>query len=730
MHRKTRLVSMRDAALNALRRSPPVWLSLAVLAASVVLLAAEAPFLVTLRNAVFDAYQRQHPREYRPAPVRLVDIDDASLGRIGQWPWPRTLVGEMVSDLHRLGAAAVALDVTFAEPDRSSPSRAFAPWLGEPQVRQLVARLPDNDRVFAEEIRRGRVVTAFVLTPEPQDSQPPDRKASLVVAGDDPLQFLPRFRGSVSSLPELAAAAAGNGAINVAPGRDGVVRRIPLLLGLDDTVYPTLSAEALRVAQGASTYIVKSSGASGESRAGGKTGVVSVRIGERTIATDPEGAVWLHFTPPVAERVIPAWRVVAGEVAETEISGAIVFVGTSAAGLRDLRLNALGLTVAGAELHAQAAEQILQGTFLTRPDWAKAVELLLLVSISLALVVVILRFGAAWAALVGALALASCNLVSWLAFTRGRLLLDPTVPSLAVLAVYLVCSLSRQLRTERDKRWIRKAFSSYISPNLVRYLIENPGELNLGGERRECSFVLTDLMGFTTLVERDDPAAVLALLNEYLDGMVTIALGHEGTIDRIVGDAVAVMFSAPVDQPDHAARAVACALEMDRFAQAFAARKRAEGIPLGHTRIGVNTGTVTIGNVGGKDLVDYRALGDAVNTASRLENANRYLGTRVCVSGVTAEACPGFVGRPVGSLVLPGKLEEVEAFEPSTAEEAASPAAAAYRAAFELLRRDDPGAEAAFAALAADHPEDPLAAFHLARLRAGATGATVTFERK
>jgi adenylate cyclase len=190
------------------------------------------------------------------------------------------------------------------------------------------------------------------------------------------------------------------------------------------------------------------------------------------------------------------------------------------------------------------------------------------------------------------------------------------------------------------------------------------------------------------------------------------------------------MFSAPVAQEDHAARAVACALEMDRFADQFRARKRAEGLDLGITRIGVHTGTVTVGNVGGSTLVDYRALGDPVNTAARLETANGQLGTRVCVSGATVDRCPGFSGRPIGALMLKGKTQAVEAFEPLTAEQAGSPAVATYLAAFELLRRQDAGAERAFAALLETAPGDGLSTFHLDRLRRGESGATILLRKK
>ncbi|MGH7805070.1 MAG: adenylate/guanylate cyclase domain-containing protein, partial [Candidatus Binatia bacterium] len=287
-------------------------------------------------------------------------------------------------------------------------------------------------------------------------------------------------------------------------------------------------------------------------------------------------------------------------------------------------------------------------------------------------------------------------------------------------------SVPRQLLIESDRRRVRDAFSRYISPNLVEHLLDNPEALRLGGERRDCSFILTDLADFTKLVERDDPESVVSLLNDYLEGMIQIIFRHEGTLDRIVGDGLVVMFSAPVEQKDHPARAVRCALEMDRFSQSFVDEKIREGVDIGRTRIGVNTGTVIVGNVGGKSLFDYRALGDAINTAARLETVNKQLGTRICIAGTTASRCPEFVGRPVGTLLLKGKTQPVEAFEP-LANGAAGSSTAAYLEAYRLLEAGDSRAREAFATIAAT---DPLAAFHLRRLEAGDGGTRIVFSEK
>ena len=272
--------------------------------------------------------------------------------------------------------------------------------------------------------------------------------------------------------------------------------------------------------------------------------------------------------------------------------------------------------------------------------------------------------------------------------------------------------------------------SRYFSPNLVSRLVANPKLLHLGGERRELSFVFTDLAGFTSLVERHEPHVVVPLLNDYLEGMVKIAFQHDGTIDKVVGDAVHVIFGAPVTQSDHAARAVACALDMDDFAHAFAQRKRTAGIPLGQTRIGVNTGIVVVGNFGGDTMFDYTAHGDAINTAARLESLNKHLGTRVVVSGAVARQIPDFIGRPVANIVLDGKADAIAVLEPLTKSRAESKNTKDYMAAYDLLERGDPGAQAAFEALAQLPECDPLAAFHLERLRAGESGTTIVMKSK
>lgn len=702
-----------------MRRYWPAILSLIVLLAVIALRATYPSTATNLQNAAFDFYQRLQPRPYQATPVRVVDIDEASLTRFGQWPWPRDRLAEMTARLQRLGAAAVAFDIVFAEPDRTSPAQALRPYAGIPAVRNLVARLPDHDSVLAAQIAQGRVVTGFVLTQDGIDGDAPTAPVGVATTGGDPRPFLPAFRGAVRALPALEAAAAGNGSLNVSQDNDGALRRMPLMIRIGETMVPTLAVEAVRVALDADSYVIRSSDTN--------TGVVDVRVGDIVVATDARAHVWLHYSGASRTRTIPAWRLLADEMTGGDLQGAIVFIGSSAAGLNDLHVRPSGDPLPGIEAHAELAEQILLGTYLLRPDWIGGVEVLVLIVLWIVVVLLVYRLSALWSALAGAALIVAVCLGSWYAFAAARMLLDPLSPSLAAIAIYLACSIPRHVQSERQQAWIRKAFSTYISPNLVTHLIANPDSLRLGGERRTCTFVLSDLQDFTALVEASDPVDVVNLLNEYLDGMIGIAQKHEGTIDRIIGDAVAVMFSAPVVQPDHAARGIACALEMDRFAQSWAAAKQADGLPIGITRIGVNSGTVIVGNVGGQSVYDYRALGDAINTAARLETANTQLGTRVLISAATAAAVPDFAGRPVGTLFLKGKTEGAEVFTPPAADNAAQES---YATAYGLMQRCEPGAEAAFAAIADAHPSDALARFHLQRLRRGETGADIVLQSK
>lgn len=685
-----------------------------------------------LRNALFDQYQRWYPRPYAEVPVRIIDIDEESLARLGQWPWPRQRVTELVDRLQAAGSAAIGFDVLFAEPDRTAPQAVADLWRLDGALRRQVLALPDHDRLLAEALQRADVVLGFALVNGAAlaGGREPAARAAIVHLGEPQVAWLHAFGGAVPALPMLDAAAKGHGALSFVPDADGVVRRVPLLLALNGQPVPGLAAESLRLAQAVPTVVLRSAGhIQGFTGAADNAGLGEVRIGQFVVPSTPRGEMWVHYTGHRQERSIAAWLIFADEVGADRLAGHILLVGSSAQGLMDLRFSPFGL-MPGVEAHAQALEQMLSGHFLQRPAWARGGELAFLVAGGLLVGLLAVRARALVAAAACLVLLAAAAAVAWIAFRSHGLLLDAALPALGIVLTFIVCSLAHHFVSEREQRWIKQAFARYVSPNRVAHLVDHPEDMNLGGARRECSFIFTDLAGFTTMMEGMDPGQAVALLNDYLDRMIAIAFAHEGTLDRIVGDAVAIMFSAPVAQPDHRQRALACGLAMDAFAVAYAAELQAKGIPFGHTRIGIHAGEVIVGNFGGNNIFDYRALGDPVNTAARLEAVNKHLGTRLCISEAIQAASPDIPVRQVGRLVLKGKSLPLAVFEPLAAALPGSAPLADYRAAFAEMCRGEAAAAAHFAALHAAWPDDPLVALHSRRLQAGDRGDLIVMAEK
>lgn len=690
---------------------------------------ADPPPLSSLRLAVFDHYQRLAPRPYTPLPVRVVAIDDRSLAALGQWPWPRDVLARLVQRLDALGASAIAFDVVFAEPDRSSPRHILERLRDRdipPAARRQLRSLPDFDQQLADAIAGAPVVLGFPGTRKAGGNRPA-LLAGMATAGSDPREFLAELPGAVANLPVLESNAAGQGSFALDRGEGGIVRRVPLVQHVNGALYPSLSLEALRVARDEATIILRASDASGEVNVGGDAQLQAVRVGDLEIPVTPDGRMWMHYTGPVDERYIPAADVLddSNEQLKSQLASSIVLVGATAAGLKDLRATPLTNFQAGVSIHAQAVEQMLLGWHLERPGWARGAEVATLLLGGALLLWLLSRAGALASAALGGLAVFGGAGASWLAFTEFHLLLDPVYPGLAMALVYTASASLGYLRAEQDKRRLRQAFSSYLAPALVDRLVAAPERLRLSGESRDMTFLFTDIVDFTPFTETATPEELVGSLNQYLDRMCAIVMDHGGTIDKIVGDGIHAFFNAPLDQPDHPARAVACALALDSESRRLAAE-----LPLGDTRIGINTGPAVVGNFGGRRRFDYTAHGDAVNTAARLESANRHLGTRICVSAATAKRCPEQRFHPVAELVLRGRTRAVSVLSPMAQPQSDSSLYEEYCRFYQRLEAGEPGLLKAADALQRLHPDDPLIALHTDRLRQGEGGVRIVLREK
>jgi len=662
-------------------------LPLVILAAMLALRVVDPGPIRQIRDITFDTYQRLQPRAYDPTvPVKIVDIDDASLARLGQWPWPRTLLARLVDRLAEMGAAAIAFDIVFAEPDRTSPALVLPFWPPSPEVEALrrhVSELPSHDAILAAAFARARVVTGFVLT-HGAATAVPAVKGTFAHAGDDPGPFVAAFEGAVVNLPELEAAALGNGAVNALPEQDQVIRRVPLVFRMGDTLYPSLAAEALRVAQGARTHIIKSSGASGETAFGERTGLNSVRVGDVPVSTDANGRLVMRYTGSVPERYIPAWQVLEPDFLADRVAGQIVFIGTSAPGLYDLRSTPLNPVTPGVEIHAQVIEQILTGEFLRRPDFAVVVELAYMLGFGLVLVYALPRIGALWSMILGAAAGGAAIAGSWTAYDTVGWLLDPVYPSFMVLLVFVATVALSYLRSEMEKRQVREAFGRYLSPVVVERLASDPSRLTLGGELRTMTVMFADIRGFTSIAERfkDDPQGLTTLINRFLTPMTEAVLAHNGTIDKYIGDCLMAFWNAPLDDPQQAANACRAALAVFEALDRLNAELAAEAPAAGSGRpirlamgVGISTGSCVVGNMGSRQRFDYSVLGDPVNLASRLEGQTKTYGVGTVVGEATRTLAPEFAALELDLIAVKGKREAVRVYgllgPPSVAEDPA-----------------------------------------------------------
>jgi adenylate cyclase len=623
--------------------------------------------------------------------VLVVEVDRESLAALGPWPWPRSLLAGLVERLAQAGAAALALDLLLEGPDRNSPAELAARLTQATGRRPPEGPLPDHDAMLAAALARLPVALGFVLAPE-AGAAPAVRQGWAVLGDPAGLGWL-RAPGAVAPLPVLAGAAAGLGAISLT---GTPLRAVPLAVEVAGEVRSGLALEAVRLALGAPTPVLRA-------EAG------TVTLGAAALEPGPALAVRLHPARRAAP-VVSALALARGEVPASAVAGRIVLLGGAAPELGALRQTAFAALVPSVRIQALAVEQVLQGWLPRAPGWARAAEAGAALAFGLAGAAAAAGLPpvAATAAVLG-LALVPPALAA-LALVGGPLLLDP-VPALLALALgagLAGVAAFAALRQARARLVAR--FAQHLAPAVVARIVAAPGLLRIAGERRRMSFVFTDIEGFTALADRLPPERVVALLDAYLAEAGEIAVAHGGAIDKVVGDALHVMFGAPLPQPDHAARALDCAAALAAFGARFAAREPG----FGRTRVGVATGEAVVGDVGGGRKLDYTAHGTPVNLAARLEAANKVLGTAVLADAATVAGAPGRPVRKAGLLALRGLAAPVEVFCPWDGDDAGL---AAWRAVEAALDAGD--GQAALEAFLAQVPGDPLAGFHLARGGAG-----------
>ncbi len=619
----------------------------------------DPPPLEELRLRTFDTYQKLAPRPLMASsPAVILDIDEQSLSSFGQWPWPRTLIADLVTRLTKLGAAAIAFDIIFAEPDRVSPNlmAGSLPNLDD-ETREKLLRLPSNDQILADAMRQSRVVVgqSLVHIPDPQtQARPPT--ARLGMMGADPSPFIWTGPGLVQNVPELEAAAAGRGVLTIIAEHDGIVRRVPLIMKAQGAIVPALTMELLRVVGQQGAIVVRTDAA----------GVRNVGFRGLVLPTDLHAQLWVHFTRHDPQRFISVKDLLEGRVEPAQIAGKLALIGTSAVGFNDLKPTPVHGAMPGVEIHAQILESALTGSVLDRPNYAMLAELAVAAAISTAIIAfapivsasIVLGMG-------GAVALSLVGISGYYYMSLNSLV-DFTFPWLCTFSVYLALIFINYFREQSQRRQIRSAFGQYLAPALVEQLAHSPEKLVLGGEDRDMSILFSDVRGFTSISElyKADPQGLTTLMNRLLTPLTNAIIEHHGTIDKYMGDAVMAFWNAPLDDTDHEINACASALEMiDRLEQLNRERQE-EAKNAGQSfipfriGIGINTGRCVVGNLGSDLRFNYSVLGDPVNVASRLEGQTKYYGVTVIIGSKTADkAKEKFAILEVDLITVKGKTE-------------------------------------------------------------------------
>lgn len=620
----------------------------------------DPPPVQELRLRTFDMFQLIDPRDKKGVrPVTIVDIDDRSLAKFGQWPWSRTRIADMIINLTNNGAVAIGFDVVFSEADRLNPDLvANQMRYLDDATRMKLRELPSNDQILSEAIKRSRVVLGE--TGQPAVGSELDKTLPFTgvatVGEENAEKFLFEFPGLLRNVPVIEKVAAGRGLFTIKTERDGLIRRVPMIMRAQGNIMPSLSLEILRVVTGTPTLLVRTD----------KTGIRAIRLKGVEIPTDRNGQLWVHYARRDPSIYVSAADVLDNTVPPGRLTGKLVLIGTSAAGLNDLKTTPVSSTMPGVEIHAQVLESVLSGAVISQPNYALGVELLAALIIGILVIIFTPNLGPVRLVLAGATFAAILIGTSWFFYWRYRYLIDFTYPLLSTTAIYLTFIFASFVREQRQRKEIRGIFAQYMSPVLVEQMAQSPEKVVLGGEEREMTIMFSDVRGFTTISEsyKHDPQGLIVLMNRFLTPLTDVIIEEKGYVDKYMGDAIMAFWNAPLDDAEHQVNACEAAIRMLEKIDVVNKEREQEAADGGHVYIplnvgiGLNTGIGVVGNMGSDLKKNYSVLGDSVNLASRLEGQTKEYGFPIIVGSRTALAAKDkFAILELDFIMVKGKSE-------------------------------------------------------------------------
>jgi len=637
-----------------------------------------APLLDQMERSSYDArLNLTLPGDVDPTVV-IVDVDEASVARIGQWPWPRNQLAKLTETLfERYQIKVLGFDMTFAERDRRTgletlqglATGVFSDLPGYAERLQEIAPSLDYDAQFAA-VLQGRPVVAGYVFKDVATPGNTDRVGllpkPLVTAEAAQILKVPfyRYNGFTANLDVLQQAAAYGGYFDNSQGidEDGVFRRVPLLQQFEGALYPSLALEVARVALGAPPvqFVFDP-----PTRTLGNH-LEAVRLGSVNVPVDQNAAAFVPYRGPWPSfHYISAADVIEGKADASKLASKVVLVGTSAPGLLDLRTTPVGKAYPGVEVHANLVSGILEGRIKHYAAYYNGIHVVMLLGIALILVFAAIKLSPLASGVLAVGLIAGEILLALALWSWGNFIIPLGTPIAFTLLLFLLLSFYGYFLENRRARDVSKQFGEYIPPELVDELAANPAAASMEGDKRAMSVLFSDVRGFTTISEKLDSKELTALMNQLLTPLTKVIQSHRGTIDKYMGDAVMAFWGAPLPDPNHAAHALEAGLEMLTALRGLDEAFAAKGWPKLYIGVGINTGEMTVGNMGSEFRRAYTVMGDAVNLGSRLEGLTKEYGVYfICAESTRAAGPADWLYRELDRVKVKGKSEPVAIYEP------------------------------------------------------------------
>jgi adenylate cyclase len=586
--------------------------------------------------------------------IVIIDIDEASLKRVGQWPWSRPKVSELLEKLTQENVALIGFDMVFAEPDKSSPHRVFG------QQGIYLENLENYDKTLGETVSKTPTILGYIF--EFNDNTYTTKEApsipAIFIEKNKQLEenFLFKAKGTILNVPEIQKKAYSSGFFNNIPDETGVIRSVPLIISYDDMIYPSLSLELLRVITQTQQVIINYN----------QFGVENIQLNNITIPTDKHGRLLVNFRGKSKNfTYYSAFDVLTGKVGKKELEDKVAIIGTSAIGLLDLRATPFESVYPGVEVHANALDNMLVQDFLAKPAWIDLFNILTIFILTI-LTVLIITYLPFWLNPIIALGILSTTIIGlYQALFNYGYVLNIFFPILSIIIAFIVVTLFDYFYEIKKEKAIKKKFASKVSKEVMENLLKDMDDNKLQAMEKEVTIFFSDIRGFTQISEKMPNAKdLIKYLNEYMEPMSNIITKYEGTIDKYIGDSIMAYWNAPANVENHADKALNAALYQLKNLKILNKKFKQHNQPTLDISIGLNTGLAIVGEMGSQKRSDYTVIGDTINLGSRLESLCKFYDSKINISNYTKEKLTKtYIFRFLDLVKVKGKEKPVEIWE-------------------------------------------------------------------